>query len=126
MAVEPGEQKARFVATTPNSKNRGVSRDNRADADTPHDMFVVENLYCDVSNRERVEQAAAASIEAIFIILGHSDLVHRQDPVSWDKFLKMPVAWKNRALGTEIDTRKLAARTPKKIVNKTIQILEKM
>lgn len=69
----------------------GVCRADSEDTDTLHNMFVNDGLYCDVSSRERVEQAAAASIEAIFVVLGHSDLALQQDPVSWDKCLNMPV-----------------------------------
>ena len=103
----------------------GVQDRNGNDVDTPHDMFVDNDLYADVCQKERLEQAAAASIEAIFIVLGHSDLAQRQDPVSWDKFLEMMVDWKNRALGTEIDTRKLASRTPVEYTEKTVSILKK-
>ena len=93
--------------------------------DTPHDMFVDDDLYADVCVRARVEQAGAASIEAIFTVLGHSDLATRQGPVSWDKFVEIPVDWRNRALGTDIDTRRLAAQTPDSYTRKTIVILEK-
>ena len=41
--------------------------------------------------KTRVEQVGAASIKSIFTGLGHSDLVVRQDPISWDKFVEMPV-----------------------------------
>ena len=37
----------------------------------------------------------------------------------------MPVDWRNRALGTDIDTRRLAAQTPEGYTKNTITILEK-
>ena len=43
----------------------------------------------------------------------------------WDKFVEMTVDWRNRALRTDIDTRRLAARTPVSYTKKTIAILEK-
>jgi len=88
-------------------------------------MFVDDDLYADVCDKTRVEQVGAASVEAIFTVLGHSELAVRQDPISWDKFVKMPVDWRNRALGTDIDTRRLAARTPESYTKRTVAILEK-
>ena len=120
-----GSAKARFVTATPDSKNQGVQDCSGNDVSTPHDMFVDDDLYSEVFKPERLEQAAAASIEAIFILLGHSDLTARQDPISWDKFLEMPVDWHNKALGTMIDTRRMAARTPENYTKKTLSILEK-
>jgi hypothetical protein len=46
-------------------------------------MFVDDDVYIEVYIRWRVEQAIAASIEAMFITLGQSDLPLRQDPISW-------------------------------------------
>ena len=77
-----GSTKAKFVAATPGSKNRGVRDATGKVVDAPHDMFVDDNLYASVCVRARAEQTGAASIEAIFTVLGHSDLATRQDPVS--------------------------------------------
>ncbi len=88
-------------------------------------MFVDGDIYADIYNntRERLEQAAAASIEAIFITLGISDLASQQVPISFDKFFEMPVAWTNRILGVDVDTRRLATCTPVKYVAATTHLL---
>ena len=86
-----GSKKAKFTVATSNSKNMGVQDRNGNDVDTPHDMFMGDDFYSDVCQKERLEQAAAASFAAIFVALGHSDLTKRQDPVSWDKFPEMMV-----------------------------------
>ena len=111
-----GSKKARFNVATPNNINKGaLDKDGNA-ANTPHDIFVDDAIYVNVPEptHERVEQAAAASIEAIFTTLGDSDLASRQDPVSFEKFEETYAAWLNRILGVDIDTRRLAVRTPVK------------
>eukprot|EP00984_Skeletonema_dohrnii_P026854 scaffold16255_cov75-Skeletonema_dohrnii-CCMP3373.AAC.2 len=72
-----------FVPAVADSQNSGVSDENGCPVSTPHDMFVDDLVYAEVYLRERVEQAIAASIEAMFITLGESDLLRRQDPISW-------------------------------------------
>ena len=69
-----GSQKAKFTVAVRDSINRGVADADGEDASTPHDAFVDDILYADVFCIERMEQAAAACIEAIFIVLGRSDL----------------------------------------------------
>ena len=121
-----GSQKAKFTVATPNDMNKGVLDESGEAVNTPQDMFVDDLVYADVFGvvNQRMEQAAAASIEAIFTTLGESDLRSRQDPVSFDKFEETWVAWFNRLLGVDIDTRRLAVRTPAEYVQKTIAILE--
>ena len=50
-------------------------------------LFVDDSVYADIYkvDRIRIEQTVAAGIEAIFILLGCSDLSKRQDPISFDK-----------------------------------------
>ena len=93
-------------------------------------MFVNDNVYANVYNtapqgtiHQRMEQAAAASIEAIFITLGSLDLESRQDPVLFDKFEQTPAAWLNRLLGVDIDTRRLAVQTPVEYVENAVNVL---
>ena len=74
-----GSTKARFTVATPICINKGVLDEDVNAANTPHDMFVDDDIYADVHKitHERVEQAAAASIEAILTTLGDSDLASR-------------------------------------------------
>jgi hypothetical protein len=120
-----GSTKAVLTPATLDGINRGVQDADGNDVNTHHDMFVDDDIYADVFDvtRHRMEQAAASSIEAIFITLGESDLTSRQDAVSFDKFKDTPVAWLNRLLGVDINTCRLAVRTPVKYVAETIAIL---
>ena len=54
-------------------------------APTPHSFFVNDDIYLDVFDIVRLKQASATSIEAIFILLGESDLTKCSDPINWDK-----------------------------------------
>ena len=81
-------------------------------APTPHSVYVDDGIYVDLFDKNRIERAAAASIEAIFILLGPSTLDLRQDPISFDKLEEMTIAPINRILGHVIDTRRLTVDTP--------------
>ena len=120
-----GSKKAKFTPATPCDFNKGVRTASGSDENTQHDMFVDDMIYADIFeyDRVRLEQAAAASIEAIFITLGESELWLRQDPISFDKFEELVMAWLNRVIGVEIDTRRLAARTPVEYVDATVNLL---
>ena len=54
------------------SQRRGVLDDEGNQRPTPHKVFVDDGIYAEVFNVPRVEQAIAASIESIFILLGVS------------------------------------------------------
>ena len=69
-----GSKKAKFTQATPDSLNTGVRDDEGHGTMTPHDIFVDNDIYAEIYCWERIEQAIAASIEAIFITLGQSDL----------------------------------------------------
>ena len=81
-------------------------------APTPHSVYVDDGIYIEFFDIARIERAAAASIEAIFILLGPSALDLRQDPISFDKLEEMTIAPINRILGHVIDTRRLSVDTP--------------
>ncbi|KAL3779516.1 hypothetical protein HJC23_011152 [Cyclotella cryptica] len=81
-------------------------------APTPHSVYVDDGIYIEFFKKNRIERAAAASIEAIFILLGPSALALRQDPISFNKLEEMTIAPINRILGHVIDTRRLTVDTP--------------
>ena len=81
-------------------------------APTPHHVYVDDGIYVKWFDIIRIERAAAASIEAIFILLGPSAQACRQDPISFDKLEEMVIGPINRILGHVIDTRRLTVDTP--------------
>jgi hypothetical protein len=66
---------------------------------------VDDGIYVKFFDVIRIENAAAASIEAIFILLGPSTRNCRQDPISFDKLEEMVISPINRILGNVINTR---------------------
>ncbi len=79
--------------------NTGVFDVNGHPVATPHLVYVDDDIYLDIADVARFERATAAGIEAIFILLGESDLTRRQDPISRDKLLK------NDGCTSELSTR---------------------
>jgi hypothetical protein len=114
----------RFVPAVADSQNRGVLDDAGHPEDTPHTLFVDDDIYAEVYIRIRIEQAIAASIEAMFITLGESDLAARQDPVSWDKLVEMVISHFNKVLGLVINTRTMDVGPPPEFLARTIQLID--
>jgi hypothetical protein len=79
---------------------------------TPHFVYVDDDIYVDLFSVEDFEQCIAASIEAIYVLLGPSDLSRRQDPISFDKLEDMVISPIQRVLGHIIDTRRMVISTP--------------
>ena len=80
-----GSKKAKSVPAKADSLNRDVLGGESKPAPTPHSFFVNDDIYLDVFDIVRLEQARATSIKTLFIFLGESNLVKRSDPISWDK-----------------------------------------
>lgn len=114
----------KFAPAYRDSQNRGVLDEDGIPVDTPHALFVDDDIYAEVYCRIRVEQAIAASIEAMFILLGESDLTCRVDPVSWDKLVDMVISHFNKVLGLEFNTRKMDVGPPPEFLARTIQLLD--
>jgi hypothetical protein len=105
--------------------NKGVLTSTGAPEKTPHNFYVDDDVYSELWAIERVEQAVAASIEAVFILLGPSNLKLRQDPVSFDKVIEMVVSYINKVLGHIINTRELTIAPPQEFVAEVLKTLEK-
>ena len=107
-----GRSQSGFVPANACGLNKGVLDNDGNPVNTPHAFFVDDDLYSDVFDIERIAQAIAASIKAIFVLLGESDLLSRQDPISFDKMVDTIVSHRNIILGQHIDTRKMTVETP--------------
>ena len=69
-------------------------------------MFVDDSLFA--QTRESIKHAMAASIEALYIILGFTDTERRQDPLSLDKYFELVCSYKRTQLGIDINTRRIS------------------
>ena len=107
-----GRRSSTFSVAVADSINTGVLDAQGLPVPTPHHVFVDDDIYLDVFDTVRVEQAISASIEAIFILLGKSDLDFRQDPISWDKLEEMIIATCNKVLGLILNTRNMTISIP--------------
>jgi hypothetical protein len=118
-----GKRTHTFTEAAPNALNQGVIDTNGEQAPTPHHYYVDDGVYAEIFDTLRIKRAVAASIEAIFILLGDSHLQHRQDPVSFDKVIEMVISWTNRVLGHMIDTNKLTVGVPRDFLNTVVSSL---
>ncbi len=114
-----------FVPAFRDSKNPGVTDDDGRPRNTPHSYFVDDGIYADVYDVERIERALAASIEAIFIILGQSDTDRRKDPVSFDKMCDLVVSHFTKILGLQFNLRKMTVGPPPEFIAETLRHLKK-
>lgn len=96
---------ATLVAANPCSRNSGVLDSTGRPANTPLHTFVDDALMADT--RDRIMRAMAASIEALYIILGFPDTEVRQDALSIDKFLEATCSPIKIQLGLKFDTRRM-------------------
>ena len=117
-------RRPRFTRAIPDALNKGILDDQGNPAPTPHGVYVDDDIYLDVADRRRFEQAIAASIEAIFMLLGEPDPARRQDPISWDKLHELLVAPVNRILGLILDLRRMTVGIPHEFIADTITLLQ--
>jgi hypothetical protein len=112
-----------FTPAHASEMHKGVLNEDGQPVQTPHNMFVDDDVYADIYDVKRIEQAVAAGIESIFILLGESNLRLRQDPISWDKLLEMIIHFRNKVLGLDIDTRKMTIGVPADYLVKVNKLL---
>ena len=90
----------------------------------PHIIFVDDDVYVEIFNKLRIFQTVAAGTEALFLLLGESNLTKRQDPILWDKLLKMMIHYRNMILGLILDTRTMTVSPLPEYLDKVIKLLE--
>ena len=73
-------------------------------------MFVDDNLYANY--RHLLRRMMAASIEALFVILGTPAPLERQCCLAMDKFLKTKCSFERTQLGFLINTRTMMVTLP--------------
>ncbi len=83
---------------------------------TPHHLFVNDNIYADIFDSFCIQQAVVASIEAIYILLGESDLSKQQDPILFNKLKDMPLSYSSPILGQLVNTQRMDIKTPPEFI----------
>ena len=92
------------TCTVTDAVNPGVLDIYDTPVTTLHHIYVDNNNSLDITVKACFEHDTAAGIEAIFILLGKSNLTWCLDPISWDKLLDMIVAPVNHVLDLTINT----------------------
>jgi hypothetical protein len=118
-----GKKWPRFTRAFCDALNQGIFDEHGNPALTPHGVYIGDDIYLDVANKHQVEQAIAASIEAIFMLLRESSTALHQDPISWDKLHKLLVAPVNRILGLVLDLHQMTVGIPPDFIASTITLL---
>ena len=87
-----------FTPAVKDSQNHGISDANS----TAYNMFVDDSLYVHIE--PVIRHSMAASIEALYMVLGYPDITARQDALSLDMFLQSicsyPVSYTHLTLPT--------------------------
>jgi hypothetical protein len=100
--------KSKFIQATPDSLNQGVLDANGDRVAPQYDHHVDDCLYADV--KEHFPLTVAASIMALYLLLGEPSANHR-DPVSWEKF-ESKVTHTRKAKGFIVNTRRMEVSLP--------------
>ena len=98
---EPPDKNTTFVRAVKDKFNKGV-QDQSA---TAFNMFVDDSLFCQTV--DNIKHAMAASIEALYIILGFPETDIRQNALSLDKYFESTCSYERIQLGIAINTRKM-------------------
>ena len=72
---------------------------------TDYNMFVDDNLFA--QTKLLMKHAMAASIEALYLILGYPETDKRQNPLSLDKYFESIWSYNSIQLGININTRSM-------------------
>ncbi len=113
-----------FTPVTRDSWNARVRLPNGLLLPTPHHLFVDNDIYRDIFDSFCIQQVVAASIKAIYILLGGSDLSKQQDPISFDTLEDMPVSYSSHFLGQIVNTQCMDVKKPPEFIADTIQLLK--
>ncbi len=83
----------------------------------------VDNTLLLALNADHIKMVLAATIEAIFIVMGEPDVVVRQCPLAMDKWLELVIGPKQTMLGLIVDTNRLTVAIPPKYLQYVLKLL---
>ncbi len=118
-------KRRRFTPAARDSQNPGVRLPDGLLRPTPHHLFVNDDIYADIFDSYPIQQAVVASIEAIYILLGDSDLSQWQDPILFDKLEDIPISFSSRILGQIVNMWQMDVEAPPEFIADTIRLLQK-
>jgi hypothetical protein len=83
----------------------------------------VDNALMLALDVDHMKMVLAATIEAIFIVMGKLDVAVRQCPLAMDKWLELVIGPKQTMLGLIIDTNRLTVAIPPKYLQEVLKLL---
>jgi hypothetical protein len=102
--------------------NRGIMDDARNRIDLPARMYIDDALMLAL-DADHMKMVLAATIKAIFIVMGEPDVAVRQCPLAMDKWLELVIGKKQTMLGVIINTNRLTVTIPPKYLQEVLELL---
>ena len=104
--------------------NCGIMDDAGNQMDLPARIYVDDALMLAL-NVDHMKMVLAATIKAIFIVMGKPDIAVRQCPLAMDKWLELVIGPKQTMLGLIIDTNtnRLTVAIPPKYLQEVFELL---
>ncbi len=103
--------------------NRGIMDDAGNRIDLPARIYVDDALMVAI-DADHMKMVLAATIKAIFNVMGEPDVAVRQCPLVMDKWLKLVIGPKQTILGLIIDTNRLTVAIPPKYLKEVLELLK--
>ncbi len=113
---------AKLTPTFSCTINCGIMDDSGNRIDLPACIYV-DNALMLALNDDHMKMVLAATIEAIFIVMGELDVAVRQCPLAMDKWLELVIGPKQTKLGLIIDTNRLTVAIPPKYLQEVLELL---
>eukprot|EP00957_Ditylum_brightwellii_P210146 15364609-Ditylum_brightwellii.AAC.1 len=92
-----------FSPFSPHSIHKEVMQGDGTPVHTQHNMYVDDDIIAEIPIR--IKQAMAASIEALFILMGFPEPHRRRNAVCMEKFLAAMCSYEKKQLVIRINTR---------------------
>jgi hypothetical protein len=102
--------------------NCGIVDDVRNQIDLPARIYVDDALMLAV-DVDHMKMVLAATIKAIFAVMGEPDVAVRQCPLAMDKWLELVIRPKQTMLGLIINTNRLTIAIPSKCLQEVLNLL---
>ncbi len=90
--------------------------------DLPARIYV-DNALMLALDSDHMKMVLAATIEAIFIVMGKPGVAVRQCPLAMDKWLELVIGPKQTMLGLIINTNRLTVTIPPKYLQEVLKLL---
>jgi hypothetical protein len=96
--------------------------------DAGNQMNLLARIYVDNAlmlavDVDHMKMVLAATIKAIFVVMGKPDVAVRQCPLAMDKWLELVIGPKQTMLGLIIDTNRLTVAIPAKYLQEVLNLL---